>query len=121
MTSHPIVSGVSDTTVSLSLGQEIGTPIESSATGTQGMETIKIDEVNAGSCVGQPGPVLIGMGSPRGGEGSPGGANSHEGVPLTSGTARQKERSGSAKKSKRNAGGSDKTDRHQRRLKQLSK
>jgi hypothetical protein len=46
-----IVSGVSDTSASLTLEQEFGTPIVPSATRNQGKDTMDIDDVNAASCV----------------------------------------------------------------------
>jgi len=49
-----IVSGVSDTSASLTLEQEFGTHIVPSATRNQGKDAMDIDDVNAASCVGQP-------------------------------------------------------------------
>jgi len=60
--------GVADTSASLPLGQEIGTPIAPSATRDQSTDVMEIDDFNAASCVGQPAAVLIAMGSPTGGE-----------------------------------------------------
>jgi len=68
---HLVVPGVSATTASLTLGQEIGTPMVPLATVDQGKDAMEIDDVNAASCVGQPAADLILIGSPRGGEGSP--------------------------------------------------
>jgi len=94
-----IVSGVSVTTASLTLGQEFGTPIVPSAMGKLGKDAMDIDDVNANCCVGQPAAALIQMGSPRGGEGSAGGWHSLEGGLLTSETTKNKRNSGSAKHS----------------------
>ena len=64
---HPIVSGVSLTTASVTLGQEIGTAIVPSAAVDQGKDAMEIDNVKSASCVGQPAAGLILIGSPRGG------------------------------------------------------
>jgi len=101
---HPIVPGVSATTASLTLGQEIGAPIVPSATGDPGKDAMGIDDVSAASCVGQLAAVLI-----------------HEGGLLTSGTAKKKSRSGFAKNSAGYVGGSHQTSRHQSHLTYLSK
>jgi len=64
---HPIVSGVSLTTASVTLGQEIGTAIVPSAAVDQGKDVMEIDNVKEDSCVGQPAAGLILICSPRGG------------------------------------------------------
>jgi len=94
-----VVSGVSVTTATMTLGQEFGTPIAPSTTGTQGKEAMDMDDVNANCCVRQPAAALTQMGSPRSWEGSVGSWHSHEGGPHTSETTKKKRNSGSAKHS----------------------
>jgi len=113
--------GIADTSASLPLGQEIGTPFAPSATGDQSTDVMEIDDVNAASCVGQPAAVLIAMGSPTGGEDLDGDGHSHDGGLLTSATTKKNRRTGSAKHKAGNAGGHHQASRHQSHLTYLSK
>jgi len=115
-----LLTEVSATTAPLTFGQEIGAPIVPSATGGQGKDNMETDDVNAVRWVGQPAVVLIEMCSPNGGKSSTAGSHSHKGALLTSGAAKKKRRSGSAKHSLGYEGGNHQASCHQSHLTYLS-